>query len=355
MINLDSRSDVESLDKGKIADSIRLLPKQFSQAWNEMQKVDLPNGLGIVQNVVICGMGGSGLGGRIVDSLVFDRARVSIEVFNEYKLPNYANKNTLVILYSYSGDTEETLSAASLALERSTKIFGITTGGKLSDFLKENNLPSYIFDPKFNPSGQPRMGLGYAIASIISILSKGAFIRLGDESDQIVRTAEKYIEEYDIENPKEKNIAKSLAQKIKSKIPIIFASEHLVGISHAFANQINENAKTFSAIFDIPEANHHLLEGLKFPTDARKLLTFIFIESNLYTKEVLKRYPITRDVLEKQGYTSYTYVTSSENKIEEIFEVLVLGSYISFYLAMLEGIDPGPIPTVDFFKEKLAK
>lgn len=341
-------------DSGKILESIRLLPEQFSQAWEEVGVLPYMDGVGACNNVIVCGMGGSALGGRIVDSLSYGRARVPIEVYTEYRIPNYVGPLTFVILSSYSGDTEETLSAARLCLEKKAKILGITTGGKLSRFLKENNLPRYIFDPKNNPSKQPRMGLGYSIGSLSALLSKYGFIQWADEEMQITETLKKYISLYDSTNLKD-NIAKMLAKNLEGKIPVLFASEHLLGIAHAFTNQINENAKTFSAHFDIPEANHHLLEGLGFPKNAREILTFFFIESKHYSENVLKRYPITKDVVDKNGFPSLVYSTVSEDKYCEIFEILVLGSFVSFYLAMENKIDPTPIPWVDYFKAKLSK
>lgn len=355
MANLDSEDEILKLDEGKILDSIRKLPEQFAQAWDEVGKISLPAGYNACQNVVICGMGGSALGGRIVDSLSWGRARTPIEIYTEYQIPNYVNEATLVILSSYSGNTEETLSAANFALEKKARIIGITTGGKLAEFLKENKLPAYIFEPKFNPSGQPRMGLAYSIGAILRLLSQFAYIRFADEENEIKETIKKFIREFDADIPSERNLAKLMASKIKGKVPIIFASEQLVGSAHAFSNQLNENAKTFSALFDIPEANHHLMEGLKFPSEAREFLTFLFIKSKLYSPEVEKRYSITKEVIEKNGYPTLTYITSSEDKYCEIFEILVLGSYISFYLAMLEDINPSPIPWVDYFKEKLSK
>lgn len=343
-----------NFDSGHILDSIKLLPEQFSQAWEEVQSLPHFNGVGACMNVIVCGMGGSALGGRIVDSLSYGRARVPIEVYTEYKIPNYVGPLTFVILSSYSGDTEETLSAAHLALSKGAKIFGITTGGKLAQFMNENNLPGYVFYPKNNPSKQPRMGLGYSIGSIVSILSRYGFIQWADEEEEIRETIRKYIKLFDVGEERKGNIAQLLARKLFGKIPIIFASEHLLGISHAFSNQLNENAKTFSAHFDIPEANHHLLEGLGFPKASKDFLSFLFIESKNYSEEILKRYPITKEVIEKNGFQSLTYQTMSSDKYCEIFEILVLGSFISFYLAMENKIDPTPIPWVDYFKKKLS-
>lgn len=112
--------------------------------------------------------------------------------------------------------------------------------------------------------------------------------------------------------------------------------------------------KLFSTLFEISESNHHLLEGLKYPLSLREKAIFLLIESPHYYERILKRYPITNDVIEKNGYKALTYKTTSKTKLEEVVEILVLGSYISFYLAMLNGIDPSPIPWVDYFKAKLA-
>jgi glucose/mannose-6-phosphate isomerase len=117
MINLDNQAEIEKFDKGKILASIRLLPDQMEQAWEEVKKLEIPKACFLANNVVIAGMGGSALGGRIVDSLIADRARIPIEVFTQYDLPNYVNEKTLVIANSYSGNTEETVSMAKQAIE----------------------------------------------------------------------------------------------------------------------------------------------------------------------------------------------------------------------------------------------
>lgn len=355
MTNIDLVDEIRALDKSNLLGSIIALPDQVEDTWNKMVKNEIPTECSLCKNVVVSGMGGSALGGRIVDSLITDRARTPIEVFTEFKLPNYVNKDTLVILSSYSGNTEETLSAGHEALNRGATIFGIATDGKLKEFLEQNNLKSFIIDPKFNPSNQPRMGLGYSIATVLAILAKCEFINLLDtEVTEAITTTREFITEFGVENPTEKNIAKSIATKFKGKIPVLFASEHLLGISHAFKNQLNENSKTFSLLFDIPEANHHLMEGLRNPAEAKSFFQFLFFESELYSKEVQRRYPVTKEVVEKNEVSLASYNLRSKKKLNQIFEVLALGSFVSFYLSMLYGLDPTPIPWVDYFKKQLA-
>lgn len=355
MVNLDSKEEILKNDKSEIWVSIDKLPDQVEQVWNEIFNLSIPESCPLAKNVVISGMGGSALGGRIVDSLLLDRFRVPIEVVTEYNLPNYVDKNTLVILSSYSGNTEETLSAASEAVNRGATIFGVTTGNKLGEFLSANSLCGYIYDPKFNPSGQPRMGLGYSVAAILAVLARCKFIDIVDaEISEAVMFMRSYATKFGITSPTKDNPAKSIAIELVGSIPVLVASEHLLGSAHAFKNQLNENAKTFSALFDIPEINHHLMEGLGFPKEAKNLLKFVFLESAQYNKDVFTRYAITKDVTAQNGFKSVEYSLQSRQKLLQIFEILSLGAYTAYYLAALNEIDPTPIPWVDYFKEKMA-
>ena len=133
------------------------------------------------------------------------------------------------------------------------------------------------------------------------------------------------------------------------------ASEHLIGNAHAAANQINENAKRFAGYFTLPELNHHLLEGMKYPQNNPDSLLFIFLESKLYDKRIQKRYAITKEVLKKNMIPFLTYTCDEKTPFGQAAEVLVMGSYLSFYLAVLEGIDPTAIPFVDYFKSEMKK
>jgi glucose/mannose-6-phosphate isomerase len=335
--------------------SIRNLPNQLEQAWAEVGTLEIPQAYKNSQNIVLVGMGGSALGGRIVDSLIVDRLNTPMEVFTEYHLPNYVNSNTLLITSSYSGNTEETLSATKEAMAKKAKIFGITTGGKLAELLKVKKLPSYIFEPKQNPSGQPRMGLGYSISAILALLKKCGFISFGDEEfSSLAWQLKQKLLSFDPETPEKENLAKATASRLKGKIPILVASEHLVGIAHAFKNQLNETAKTFAVSFDLPELNHHLMEGLRNPAQAKNYLHFLLLESRLYDPQIKKRYEVTKEVINKNDIESSKFVLMSDKKSDQIFEVLAFSSFVSLYLAQVYDIDPVKIPWVDYFKKRLS-
>ena len=354
MSDIDSHNAVKKIDKGGILDSIIALPHQVDAAFREVSKIEIPEEYAQAKNIVVTGMGGSALGGRIIDSLTIGSIRAPLEVFTEPTLPKYVNSDTLVIVSSYSGNTAETLSALGDAIEKKAKVFGICTGGKMEEILKKEKLPAYIFNPTANPSNQPRMGLGYSITAVATVLSK---LKFTDTSQSdfvgVIRSMGELIADFGPDSPNEKNSAKSLALKLKGKIPVIIASEHLVGAAHAFKNQLNENSKTFSLLFDIPEMNHHLLEGLKNPALAKKFLHFLLLESELYSSVIKKRYPVSMDVIEQNGVEASVYKLQTPSKLQQIYELLVLGSFVSLYLAILYDIDPSPIPWVDYFKSKL--
>jgi len=355
MNSLDSIEEFKEFDQKGVLSSIKMLPQQANQAWSEIGELKFSKTLSTAKNIVVCGMGGSALGGRVVDSLVEKKIRAPIEIFTQYFVPNYVNSDTLVILSSYSGNTEEALSCAHDAVKRNAKIFGITTGGKMADFLKKEHKDAYIYDPTFNPSGMPRLSIGYSIFSVLAFLNKTSFITLNeDELKTAVDTLSLFIKEFGPRNKEEKNLAKMLARKLQNKIPVIVSSEHLLGVSHVFKNQLNETAKTYSNLFDLPELNHHLLEGLKLPAKSKDVLSFLFLYSKLYTDRVVKRYPITQAVVEQNSVPYNQYSLRSDTKIDQILEVLCLGSFISFYLAKLSGVDPSEIPWVDYFKKKLS-
>jgi len=339
-----------------VLDTIKKYPNQLRQAWEEINELNLPENFKNPKNVVVCGMGGSALGARMVDSLIFDEAGIPIEIFNQYHVPNYVNKETFFISYSYSGNTEEAVSCLNEAIKKDAKIFGITTGGNLETILTANNLEKYIFKPENNPSGQPRMAVGYSVGAIMALFSKLNISKFSDSDiDNSISAMKNAMNDFGEDINKQENQSKMIAKKIHGKGILIVASEHLVGTAHTIKNQLNESAKTFSALFELPELNHHLLEGLKNPKSMKKEFIFLFINSNLYSDRVQKRYPLTQEVIKKNGYQYEEFIPSSNKKIEQLFETLVFGSLVSYYLSKNYGINPNEIPWVDYFKQQLEK
>ena len=337
--------------KEAVLQSVKLLPDQIRSAWEAVQVIPLPQQLHEIDKIVVTGMGGSALGGRVLKHYSTPHLPIPLEVITHYDLPEYVDEKTLVVVSSYSGNTEETISAFEQALEKKAMIFVITTGGKLKEMAIAEGVPAYIFEPEHNPSHQPRLATGYAIGAIFSLLSNLNLLYLSDgEITAALAVMENYIQKFEPAN--QENTAMTMAHKIQGKMPVLVASEHLLGAVHVMKNQLNESSKSFSVEFDIPELNHHLMEGLVHPDSDRSIL-FVLFESALYHSRVQKRYPITKEVIEKNNVEVVSYEATSETKLQQIFEVLALGSFVQLYLADIYKADPTSIPWVDYFKEKL--
>lgn len=315
-----------------------MFASQCKQIWEDAKKITFPSEYQNVKNILVCGMGGSAYGGYIISALFKDTLKIPLVSNNDYTLPAFADENTLVLLSSYSGTTEEILSCAEEARKLNCKLTGITGGG---------NFPGLIFDPKFNPSGQPRLGTGYMVLGTIALLNKLGVISVSDEE------AAKAISELeaDIENIKTR--AKEMSEKIKGFVPVIFSAEFLEGNIHIMRNQFNETSKSFSAFSSLPELNHHLLEGLKNPED--KKLFVLFISSGLFSDKLQKRVELTKDVVGKNNVSFVEYKPAGTTRLSQMLNVLAFGGYLTLYLAFSYGLDPSLIPWVDYFKEQLAK
>jgi len=345
---------IQKLDSKNVFESIGLVAKQAEQAWNEAKKINLVKSFKGIENVVIVGMGGSSIGPHFVKSVFNGKIKVPVEIVNDYVLPNHAAKKTLVLLSSYSGNTEEVLSCARQAKARGAKVLVLSSGGKLGRFARKNGWPGYIFKPEWNPCAQPRVGSGYMIFGALGLLARAGLARVSEaEIGGMIAALEKQAKRFGSLN--KKNPAKDLARQLKDKMVFIVVSGFLQGNAHIFANQLNETAKQFAAYFVLPEIDHHLLEGLTFPKSSKKDMVFLFFESGKYHTQTQKRYALTRQIIKKNNIKTITYKLNSDNKLAQAAEMLTLGAYASFYLAMLNRQDPALIPWVDYLKRKLKK
>lgn len=354
MHTLDSHKKITALDKSALLRSIDLLPRQIEQAVSETRTIKLPASYRQIDKVVINGMGGSGLGVHIIQSVYFKKLKRTIGNIHSYDLPGIIDERTLYILSSYSGNTEEPLATLKSAQARGARVCAISSGGQLGGLIKHGQLPGYLFAAGHNPCNQPRMGLGYSIAGLLGLLKQAGVLSVKEaELGSAIRHMKKTAVLFGLKKPFSRNQAKQMAEKLRARIPSIVAAGFLSGNAHTLANQLNENAKTFSAYFIISELNHHLLEGLAFPRSNSKNLFFLFLESALYHPRNQKRFMLTQEILASRKIAYGAYRLSGHTELEQAFEALVFGSYVSFYLAILNNLDPASIPSVDYFKERL--
>ncbi len=346
MIDLTNREEVKKLDPKNVYESTEMFPNQCEQIWQDAKNIKFPEDFKNIQNIILAGMGGSAYGGYVARELFKDCLKIPLVSNNDYHLPCFVSQNSLVLLSSYSGSTEEIISCAAEASEKKLKITGITQGGELAKYLKSQNAVYLQFEPKFNPSGQPRLGTGYMVLGVITLLNNLKLIKVEDNE---IKDAIK-----DLKNSKDclKENAIGIAREMQGFVPIIFSSEFLNGNAHILRNQFNETSKSFSAFEDLPELNHHLMEGLKNPKD--KKFKILFLESNFYSKKMNKRIELTKDVVSQNNIPYVSFEAKGSSKLAQVLKVLSFGGYLTFYLAILYGQDPSLIPWVDYFKEKLS-
>ncbi|KKS98310.1 MAG: bifunctional phosphoglucose/phosphomannose isomerase, glucose/mannose-6-phosphate isomerase [Candidatus Gottesmanbacteria bacterium GW2011_GWA2_43_14] len=351
-INLEKPEDIRKLDENNCLISIKNFGLQFKSAWTETEKLSLP--VSRFKRVLFCGMGGSAYAGRLIKELFLDESAVSFEVIDDYRLPKYADSETLVMAVSYSGNTEETIACLKQAFIRKIPVIGVSSGGSLAEICRESNLPFFVFKDTLNPSEQPRLGQGYLIGAQLAVLNRLGLITISQEEvSRMLAFLDLQNGLYSETSGIAQNPAKQLAAGLERHIPVIVAAEFLKGAMQAIRNPINETGKHFAVYFPLPEANHHLLEGLKFPEGLKSQLKFIFVDSSHYSDKIKLRLKLTAEVAAKNDLTSEMIELKSASRFSQTMELLQLFSFLSFYLAVVHGVNPAPVPWVDFFKQKL--
>lgn len=350
---LETRTAMEKLDQSHLLSGIETLADQVLDAWNQVQSLDVTPPKNVSQ-VVVAGMGGSGLGAGIAETLFRDRLTVPILQVQDYDLPNWVGPQTLVIATSFSGGTEEIVSAAQQALEQQAQVAIVTGGGTLLELAQTHQLPLYQMDPAKNPSSENRVALGYSIFGLLAFMAKLGVYELSQQDvDELVASILHKDEQCQVDKPQDQNPAKTLAYELLDRRPILVGAEHLAGALHTAANVLNENSKTFAEYRVIPEMNHHLMEGLSFPKSIKSSHLFVCFQSDLYHSQNQKRLDLTAEVAENNDLDALLVSMTQTSALTQVGEVLVLMTYTAFYLSMLEQINPGPLPNVDWFKAEL--
>ncbi|HSD98396.1 MAG TPA: SIS domain-containing protein [Patescibacteria group bacterium] len=347
MIDLTSLDEIVKIDPANTYKTTSLANEQAKTAWQQVQDLDIQPLKEKITSVVFCGMGASIYGALVLKALKGETLPFPIEVVSDYHIPAYCDKHTLVVLTSYSGTTEEVLSCAKEAKAKKTQILVLTKGGPLADFARENKIPAYIFDGKLNLSSTPRLGNGYSVIGLLGLFKK---LGLVDLTDKEMTESFAYL---DTQLEAIKNEALKESATFENRIPIVIAAEHLAGNAQILRNQFNETSKAFSALYLVPDLNHHLMEGLQFPKESK--LYFLILNSHLYSPKIKKRMELTVDVIKQNGHDVLNSFPQGKTKIEEFLETLAYGSWLTLFLGLRYHQDPSINPWVDWFKKELAK
>ncbi len=320
---------------------------QLASALKIGQSVDLVRPGSDIRNILITGMGGSGIGANLVESLTFGRVPIPITVSKGYNIPQFVSPHTLFIACSYSGDTEETLAAIHKAMLKRAHIICITSGGKMLELAKEYNL-LWIQIP--GESKSARGHLGYMIVSLMSALYHtnligAAFIKETENAIEYLNRGEKAIQ----------SEAELIAKKLRGKLPIIYCDERLKAMATRFQNQINENAKQLAHVNTFPEMNHNEIMGWQFLENILLQTQVIYLYSDHDHERVEKRMEICRPIFEKKSNPIIDIVAEGASLLEQYYYLIHLTDWISYYLAKENGVESSSIEAIDYLKEELGK
>lgn len=304
----------------------------------------------IPNNIVIAGMGGSGIGGDLVKAVVGSEFPCPIIVHRGYTLPAFITSQTLFIAVSYSGNTEETLLSVEKAFTQGAKILAVTSGGKLKAFAEVHNFPCVMI-----PAGQPpRASLGYLLMPILSIFAQLGFnsnLNLHADLEETIPLLAKLAEDFQPDVPESQ--PKRLAHALHGKLPIIYAPQELEAIAMRWKGQMNENSKSLAYYSVYPEMNHNEIEGWKQPSALTQGCHVIQLRDPIAPSQTQRRMDITAELI--RPHTADITQVHSEGKslLARLLSLVAIGDWASFYLAVLYKQNPTPVGRIEELKRRL--
>ncbi|MDD4051965.1 MAG: bifunctional phosphoglucose/phosphomannose isomerase [candidate division Zixibacteria bacterium] len=354
MSNLDALGSIDSRDPGNMYGAICSLPDQIRTAVTLAGAVAIdPNTFGGFHNIILCGMGGSAIGGDLARSLLADILPIPMAVCRDYRLPSYAGPDTLVIVSSYSGNTEETLTTFDQARAKGCRLYAMTTGGALREIVEREHIPWTLL-----PGGlQPRAALGYSFVPLMLFLNRIGLSTFGPSSfTALADFLEVRAKGYALSIPSQTNPAKQLALRLYGRIPIIYSGPSVTdAVAVRFKGQINENAKMPAYTGQFPECNHNELVGWKIIGAFREFLRVLMLRDGEDHERVAARMDIVGGLIEKQGVEVIDIRSEGADRLQRAFSLIHLGDFVSFYLAVLNSVDPTPVEAIESLKHELAR
>lgn len=333
-------------------DKIVGFPGQLREGFEIGKSAALPDiDISKVRNIVVCGLGGSAIGGDLVRTFLAYRIKTPFNIIRHYTLPEYVGQDTLCIISSYSGNTEETLSAYQDAKTRGARIFAITSGGKLKQQCDQDGYSSIIIPPGF----PPRAALGYSFMPMLVILSRlGLFENIDDDIEAAIEFLSKNIDNYLMHDPD--NMAICTAQSLHNKMTVVYGGQdYFDAVAVRFKGQICENAKVPAFFNFFPEFNHNELVGWGLVDEFKDKLAVVILRDQDDHPRVSIRVGIVAKILREKGVEVIEYKSTGPNLLARMFSLIQYGDFVSLYLALLNKINPTPVEVIDYLKKELDK
>jgi glucose/mannose-6-phosphate isomerase len=342
---------VEALDSVGMFPATFGLADQIEAAFATAEATRIAEPPGRIDNVIVLGMGGSGVAGDIAAAIAGPRLSVPLTVSKNYELPEFVGSGSLVLACSASGNTEETLNATSMALQRSASVVGITKGGALGELLSQNGASWVPMDPTIV---QPRAGIGAVSVPVFSVLER---LGLMEDSAALVQSAADQVRARLEENAAEVGPARVLARRIERTQPIVYGGG-LLGAAAAsrWKCQINENAKCPAYATPMPELCHNEICGWGQHGDVtRQVNTLVFLRHGFEHPQIDKRFRFVADYSAEAVADIHTVVAEGSTDLAQLFDLIVVGDLVSLWTAAEAGVDPGPVPILIELKDFLSR
>jgi glucose/mannose-6-phosphate isomerase len=347
-ILLDDLAQIRKVDKSSIISYCLDAFKHYEKAAKLARTLSLS--FHEPQAVIVAGMGGSAIGGELLKDWSRDKLTVPVEICREYSLPEYANRSTLVLIVSYSGETEESLSVFLEAIKRKCMVMCVSSGGKLNEFAEKLGVPCLIV-----PSGMaPRATLPYLFVPLIVFLEKlGLIANVDSEISEAVGILKCIRDENSPDKPLKGNLPKSLASGINETFPFVYGFGVYRAVAQRFKTQLNENSKIPAKWEVFPELNHNEIVGWEEARDLAKCCSVIFLRDRNEMKGIKGRIEFTEELLRRVPVKLFEVWSRGESTLARMSSLINVGDFTSVYLAVLRGIDPTPVKTIDLLKEKI--
>lgn len=355
MALLDDLKLIKKYDKAGMLGMIQSFPKQCLEAKSIGLSFNLPDSYRIsYRNIVCAGLGGSAIGADILRSYLWDEIKIPFFVSRNYVMPAFVDENTLVMVFSYSGNTEETISAYREAKKKGARVVVATTGGTLQKLAEKSGVPVIPI-----PGGlQPRCAVGYMSIPVLILLAKIGIIkndlRAIDETVKVLDTIRR--EKAGFAVCEKRNVAKKIAIALHGKYPVIYASQDYMDcVVTRMRGELSENSKILSSGNSFPEMNHNEIEGWVGAKKIFKNFITIILRDSLDHPGVSKRMDVTNKIINKEGVEVIELYSYGHSRLARTFSLIYIGDFISFYLAILNRTDPTPIGHIMEIKKALKK
>jgi glucose/mannose-6-phosphate isomerase len=351
MIDLNDAKLIRALDAHDMLGHAADLSQQLIDGWAAAEAIDLPPSFGEIDRVVLTGMGGLAGGGALFAALVAAECQLPITVVRDYELPAYAHgTHTLVITTSYSGDTEETLTAFDQAQMRGCQTLALTANGQLLERAKKQAVPLIRIDYQ-SPS---RAALGWSMATLLNVASRlGWTHHYEDDLEEAARVMRDWAAELNADSPVMRNLAKREAGQLMGRMVHIMGAGVFAEVARRWRAQIAVNAAAWAACESLPEANHYAIAGLEWPDGFATRVMALFLTGQADHPRNSQRVQLTRQAYMMAGCNTDVITARGVGPLAQMMSLIMLGDFMSAYLALLYDVDPSLAGAVAEFKAAL--